>query len=419
MTVVSHFDRRSTLSSWVVALALGLATTAPAFAALGDCAQPASDGESPRASDCLFILKVAVGQRTCEPECICAPLGSLPPRASDALACLKVAVGQDVTLACPCTTTSTTTTSTSTTTTLDVNPPEDWTDAWMMSGWGPGDGSLWVVGGGLTDGRIFRQDASGWQAVDHGIDVDLLNWVHGSGPSDVFAAGNDGQILHYDGSTWTAQATPVTAPVWGLWVEAPDDAWAVGGNVFPGEPPFVLRYDGATWTKQDIPAFDRPGVNALFKVWGSGPDDIYAVGQNGAGLHWDGTEFTELGFGISQDLIGIWGTGPDDIMIVGGRGTAEMTHFDGDTWTKAAPSALPGLNGVWMRRPDVAYAVGVEGTMVRIDPSDFSVVEETVPTSLDLHGVFGDAQGQLIALGANFVLPERGTAIIRRLAEDE
>jgi len=66
------------------------------------CSQPSSTGSNPTASDCLFILKAAVGLLTCDPECICAPSGSLPITASDALICLNKAVGVDVTLDCPC-----------------------------------------------------------------------------------------------------------------------------------------------------------------------------------------------------------------------------------------------------------------------------------------------------------------------------
>lgn len=71
-------------------------------AAQGDCAQPVTNGSSPTASDCLFILRAAVGSATCDPACICAPKGSLPTTATDALLCLKTAVGQPVTLSCPC-----------------------------------------------------------------------------------------------------------------------------------------------------------------------------------------------------------------------------------------------------------------------------------------------------------------------------
>lgn len=78
------------------------AVPAPSDAAKGDCAQPTSTGSLPMASDCLTILKVAVGIGSCSPECICAPKGTLPAKASDALLCLRKAVGQDVALNCPC-----------------------------------------------------------------------------------------------------------------------------------------------------------------------------------------------------------------------------------------------------------------------------------------------------------------------------
>jgi hypothetical protein len=72
------------------------------YATQGDCAQPVTNGSSPTASDCLFILRAAVGSETCDPACICAPKGSLPTTATDALVCLKKAVGQPVMLSCPC-----------------------------------------------------------------------------------------------------------------------------------------------------------------------------------------------------------------------------------------------------------------------------------------------------------------------------
>ena len=305
--------------------------------------------------------------------------------------------------------------------------PVDWEEAfdasnigWMMSGWGPGDGSLWVVGGQQFAGKILRFDSKGWRQIDLGFSVPLLDWVHGTSASDVFAGSTDGRILHFDGTSWTVQQTPVTTPVWGIWAVAPDDVWAVGGDNILGDAPFVIHYDGEQWSLEPIPVLQRPGVYAFFKVWGSGPNDIYAVGQNGAILHWDGKTFTEEGAGIGQDLIGIWGTGPDDITVVGGRGTAELAHFDGTKWQHAPPSSLPGLNGVWTHRSDVAHAVGVGGTVLRVDPRTLQVLEQIpVPTTFDLHSVFGDASGQILAFGANFNFPERGVVLIRRLTNDD
>ena len=66
------------------------------------CSQPTSSGPKPVASDCLFILNVAVGTQVCPLECVCAPKGTLPASATDALMCLQSAVGQTVPLSCPC-----------------------------------------------------------------------------------------------------------------------------------------------------------------------------------------------------------------------------------------------------------------------------------------------------------------------------
>jgi len=89
------------LASWYATTALG---------ALGDCSQPVSNGTRPVASDCLFILRSAVGQFPCPSLCVCDTNGNASVQASDALICLKNAVGQDVELECGCTTTTTTTT---------------------------------------------------------------------------------------------------------------------------------------------------------------------------------------------------------------------------------------------------------------------------------------------------------------------
>ena len=289
---------------------------------------------------------------------------------------------------------------------------------WMMSGWGPGDGQLWVVGGRLLEGRILHFDGQQWGEIDLGISVPLLNWVHGTSATDIFVGGVEGTILHFDGESWRQHSTPTIGPVWGVWAVASDDVWAVGGDNVLGDAPFVLHYDGSEWRTVEIPRLVRPGVSALFKVWGSGPNDIYAVGQNGVILHWEGSEFREMGAGISQDLIGIWGRGPSDITVVGGRGNAELAHFNGVEWQRAPSSRLPGLNGVWTRRAEVAHAVGVRGTLLRVNPSTLAIIEEiSAPTSHDLHAIFGDESGQILAFGANFDFPEEGVVLIRKLSD--
>jgi hypothetical protein len=96
------------------ALLLGVfAGPATAIAAHGDCAQPVSTAANPLASDCLFILRVAVSLQACTPQdCVCDPTGDGSTTASDALTCLRKAIGEPIALLCPCTTTTTSTTTT-------------------------------------------------------------------------------------------------------------------------------------------------------------------------------------------------------------------------------------------------------------------------------------------------------------------
>jgi len=93
---------RALIGAVAIAVASMLLGPTVTTAAQGDCAQPLSTGATPTASDCLFILRTAVGTQTCDPVCICDPNGAGGTTATDALFCLKAAVAEPVTLACPC-----------------------------------------------------------------------------------------------------------------------------------------------------------------------------------------------------------------------------------------------------------------------------------------------------------------------------
>jgi hypothetical protein len=91
------------LQTWLLGVIVAVAPSTPAFGASGDCSQPVSNGAKPVASDCLFILRTAVGSQTCNPACICDVNGSGgKATASDALACLKTSVGGNGLLDCTC-----------------------------------------------------------------------------------------------------------------------------------------------------------------------------------------------------------------------------------------------------------------------------------------------------------------------------
>jgi hypothetical protein len=52
-------------------------------------------------------------------------------------------------------------------------------------------------------------------------------------------------------------------------------------------------------------------------VWGRKSNDVWAVGQNGTILHWDGTSWKSVVSGTIYDLDGIWGSATNDAWAVG------------------------------------------------------------------------------------------------------
>ena len=301
---------------------------------------------------------------------------------------------------------------------------------WMMSAWGPSDDRLFAVGGAPGEAALVELRGGAWAPVNLPPDTPMLNWVYGFGDDQVWAVGDGGTALLWDGASWTSVPTPTDQNLWGVWGAAPDDVWAVGGGTTPpgGDvEPTVLRWNGEAWSTVAVPTLIPSGASQLFKVWGTAADNVYIVGAQGVILRWDGATLAQevdRPRSHTSDYVSLWGTGPDRIVVVGGRANAQIAAWDGERWSEVQLPRSPGLNGIWMAEPDVFYTVGVRGiaATVRLQPGTEgleSTVEraELVPdlSGIDLHAVFGTPAGRLIAVGGNFAQangPFRGAAVV-------
>jgi hypothetical protein len=127
--------------------------------------------------------------------------------------------------------------------------------------------------------------------------------------------------------------TGLDVDLWGVFCVSPTDVWAGGGDPRDRDGvPALSHWDGDGWAVETLPELDR-SAPALFKVWGTGADNVYAVGSSGLLLHFDGTEWRQELAGTAEDLISLWGTGPDDIAVAGGRANGVLARWDGQTWT--------------------------------------------------------------------------------------
>jgi hypothetical protein len=89
--------------------------------------------------------------------------------------------------------------------------------------------------------------------------------------------GNDGVILHFNGTDWTLMESGTSEWLYGIWGSDPCHLFAVGSSGT------ILHYDGNSWAPMVTPDF---ATATLFDIWGSSPNDVYAVGDGGAILHY-------------------------------------------------------------------------------------------------------------------------------------
>lgn len=103
----------------------------------------------------------------------------------------------------------------------------------------------------------------------------------------------------------------------------------------PGSTPVTPRPAAADWRWEN----PWPQGRDIHGLWGSSASDVWAVGERGLILHFDGREWTPVPSGVTATLTAIWGAAADDVYAA--MGTSELLHFDGDRWSPI-PAGGPG-----------------------------------------------------------------------------
>ena len=282
---------------------------------------------------------------------------------------------------------------------------------------------VWAVGsyrrlyappfGYETNSWIQHWDGTSWTQVPSpnpapfpGGGSISLRAVEGSGPNDVWAAGTfktqapDGFLgfqvflVHWDGTSWSQVAAPMTSGGSGQNVEdilviAPDDVWFFGDRVNVADSPasrqaLALHWDGSSFTYTDVPwdpdlmLLGYGDGHSINDAVAFGPNDIWAVGQaHGSDFspmaniwHWDGSDWQFVPApvpGIYNALFAIEAVGPNDIWAsgaytpaAGGPQPAFYLHWDGSAWTEVP---APGGGGTLVVRGpnDVISSAGIYG----------------------------------------------------------
>jgi hypothetical protein len=65
----------------------------------------------------------------------------------------------------------------------------------------------------------------------------------------------------------------------------------------------------------------------------------------------------------SAELYGVWGSGPGDVYAVGDEGT--VLHYNGQSWARIRPDTTESLTAVWGPSAGLTFFVGESGGIYR------------------------------------------------------
>ena len=321
--------------------------------------------------------------------------------------------------------------------------------------WGTAEDDFFVT----TLGGMFHYDGSNLLSIYHGGKTAAS---YQGAKQDVWISGNQGVILHWNGSVMTDIPTGVSsqALVLSAGYAADDDiSWIQNGP--GGSPANFLHWDGTQVTVTPVdPAsqvtplgttrcMDLGGAQIIagkwwivcdggavmtvsgtslvpvidpltaLDMWGTSMTDLYI--STGAELHhWDGATWTReirpvvglagnpgAGVGGANELFGL-----DVEGAVDGSGTyiytIDVVHFDGAAWTSTQATQFP-LSGPleflaapYPLGPGEAMIVGQQGTAFHYANGTLTPI--ATGTTNDLAGVWGPDHDHLSITGSNATL---------------
>jgi hypothetical protein len=237
-------------------------------------------------------------------------------------------------------------------------------DSLVLAGWAADADDAFFVG---DDGLVLRYQQAHWYQLEVPTRATLW-WVWGTSGSNVYVAGEQGTLLHFDGQKWTSIDTALSdaQTIWGIWGASENDVWLVGGNAQTNGPGFLLRGDGTHFELQDIGELPN-----LFKVWGPSLDEVYAVGDRGTMIQFGSQPGGEPHIqhldpdadgGAVETLFTVAGNRSGSVVAVGGVSQGMLFEKQGVLW-ESADLQTRGLNGVVVMESGDAYAVGLGGTI--------------------------------------------------------
>lgn len=227
--------------------------------------------------------------------------------------------------------------------------------------WGSGPTDIWAGGGA---GLLLHYDGRAWDLVPTETEQDVT-FLYGLSATDVYAGCSSGAILHYDGTQWTALSPPAAdkeLQIIGIWAGGPHDVWFLaqtsGSTVGT---PYLLRWNGTGWqsftqANQQLPLEGRAELGG---IWGIGPGEPWLLGihksgtamrtvfllrrkWNGAGYEWEDLTRGTMAAPLNHRCLALAGRSADDVWVSCG---SEVLRLGKDARLTSIAVPIPGHIG--------------------------------------------------------------------------
>ena len=228
--------------------------------------------------------------------------------------------------------------------------------------------------------------------------------VNGKSKTDIYAVGDQGLIMKYDGTTWSTMTNPDTNKTKLTDIHINKDyTYAYGGQM-------RLYLSGTTWAKGYIPTYSSQYYNFI-DVWGPA-NSSYKIGVGDMGYYMAYNTSSSTTYSwysiylynkLSQSLYGIWGASIGEVFTVGDAGDiwhCKATNCSSSTaanWTKQTAVTTNNLRDVWGADNKNVFAVGLGGTILKYDGTAWKKM--TINTYTYFYGVWGSSATDVWAVG--------------------
>lgn len=277
--------------------------------------------------------------------------------------------------------------------------------------------SVFAVG---TRGIVQQWDGISWNPKPYTTMMPReLYGLFGFNANQLWAVGELGVIRGFDGTNWIQQDTPATGTnnLFGVWGQTPQRLWAVGQGLT-----ILQTQNGKDWQAIERSKLPTGLASTLYDVWGNS-QRMWAVGDGGAILtSTDGQSWNQedalldpqdpTSVAPHDTIYAVSGLGPSAIWAVGERGL--ILHWDGTRWQRevnpddAQPASA--LRAVWAGDGEV-LAAGDGGVVLRRSNSSSGGTWQLVSLQTrDQLNAIGASSSHVVVAGTSGVLWRRDRA---------